>query len=65
MTKQATAAGVCSGQAGGGVRRGTYPVGLLAMAAIPVPIASAAVGVPSPGFKKRYLPVRLSTADVR
>ena len=39
-------AGVFSGQAGGGVRRGTYAVGLLPLAAIPVLIAGAAVGVP-------------------
>ena len=39
-------AGVFSGQAGGGVRRGAYVVGLLPMAAIPVLIAGAAVGVP-------------------
>lgn len=38
--------GVFSGQAGGGVRRGAYAVGLLPMAAIPVLIAAAAVGVP-------------------
>jgi hypothetical protein len=38
--------GVFSGQAGGGVRRGAYAVGLLPMAAIPVLIAGAAVGVP-------------------
>jgi len=37
-------AGVFSGQAGGGVRRGAYVVGLLPMAAIPVLIAG-----PSPG----------------
>lgn len=39
-------AGVFSGQAGGGVRRGAYVVGLLPLAAIPVLIAGAAVGVP-------------------
>src|ERR1700728_807889 len=39
-------AGVFSGQAGGGVRRRAYVVGLLPMAAIPVLIAGAAVGVP-------------------
>jgi hypothetical protein len=39
-------AGVFAGQAGGDVRRGTYAVGLLPMAAIPVLIAGAAVGVP-------------------
>ena len=39
-------AGVFSGQARGGVRRGTYAVGLLPMAAIPLLIACAAVGVP-------------------
>ena len=39
-------AGVFDGQAGGGVKRGAYLVGLLPMAAIPVAIAGAAVGVP-------------------
>jgi len=39
-------AGVFSGQAGGGVKRGAYVVGLLPLAAIPVLIAGAAVGVP-------------------
>jgi hypothetical protein len=39
-------AGAFSGQAGGGVRRGTYAVGMLPLAAIPVLIAGAAVGVP-------------------
>ena len=39
-------AGVFTGQAGGDVRRGTYAVGLLPLAAIPVLIAGAAVGVP-------------------
>jgi hypothetical protein len=38
--------GVFSGQAGGGVRRGAYLVALLPLAAIPVLIAGAAVGVP-------------------
>jgi hypothetical protein len=38
--------GVFTGQAGGDVRRGTYAVGLLPLAAIPVLIAGAAVGVP-------------------
>jgi hypothetical protein len=38
--------GVFSGQAGGGVRRGAYLVGLLPLAAIPVLIAGAAVGIP-------------------
>jgi hypothetical protein len=37
---------VSSGQAGGGVRRGAYVVGLLPLAAIPVLIAGSAVGVP-------------------
>ena len=39
-------AGVFSGQAGGDIKRGAYAVGLLPMAAIPVLIAGAAVGVP-------------------
>lgn len=39
-------AGVFSGQAGGGVRRGAYVVAVLPMAAIPVLIAGAALGVP-------------------
>lgn len=39
-------AGVFGGQAGGDVRRGAYVVGLLPMAAIPIAIAGAAVGVP-------------------
>jgi hypothetical protein len=39
-------AGVFCGQAGGGVRRGAYVVGLLPMAAIPVLIAGSAVGIP-------------------
>jgi hypothetical protein len=39
-------AGVFTGQAGGDVRRGTYAVGLLPLAAVPVLIAGAAVGVP-------------------
>ena len=39
-------AGVFGGQAGGDVKRGAYLVGLLPMAAIPIAIAGAAVGVP-------------------
>ena len=38
--------GVFSGQAGGGVRRSTYVVGLLPLAGIPVLIAAAAAGFP-------------------
>jgi hypothetical protein len=38
--------GVFGGEAGGDVRRGTYAVGLLPLAAISVLIAGAAVGVP-------------------
>jgi hypothetical protein len=38
--------GVFSGQAGGGVKRGAYLVGLLPLAAIPLLIADAAVGLP-------------------
>ena len=38
--------GVFGGQAGGDVERGAYLVGLLPMAAIPIAIAGAAVGVP-------------------
>ena len=39
-------AGVFGGEAGGDVKRGAYLVGLLPMAAIPLAIAGAAVGVP-------------------
>jgi len=39
-------AGVFSGQAGGDLRRGAYVVAALPMAAIPVLIAGAAVGIP-------------------
>jgi hypothetical protein len=39
-------AGVFGAQAGGDVKRGAYLVGLLPMAAIPIAIAGAAVGVP-------------------